>query len=267
MLHVRRCTLEPDAAYMTTLPPQPDPFGSNGCDRRSLRSAKDLRRAAEHERCVDILRLDTHERGVPEIGLDIVPAFEPERRGALVRAEAEEARRRDDVALPRAATGDRLQLAQLLERIDSHVRVRADAHADSALAQRLHRYEAVAEVRLRGRADTDARTRVRQQVELVPVGVGRVDDRRVRPEAARLREQLDRPHAVLGYALLDLPRLLVGVDVQRQRLGRGVPPELLEPLPRTGAHGVGSDADAHARFSHRLQLREVLRHRALAETL
>ncbi len=57
-----------------------------------------------------------------------------------------------------------------------------------------------------------------EQVELGAVGVRRVDDGRALAEAAGSREQLDRPAAVLGEALLDLPRLLVRVDVQRQRV-------------------------------------------------
>ncbi len=44
----------------------------------------------------------------------------------------------------------------------------------------------------------------------------RVDDRRSLGQAARPCEELDRTAAVLGEALLDLLRLLVGVDVQRQ---------------------------------------------------
>src|SRR5437667_197357 len=60
----------------------------------------------------------------------------------------------------------------------------------------------------------------------------RMDDRRVRPEAAGLREQLDWTQAVLGDALLDLARLLVGVHVQRQRLRRRVRSEFFQPLAR-----------------------------------
>src|SRR4029453_5510472 len=76
------------------------------------------------------------------------------------------------------------------------------------------------------------------------VGVSRMDDGRVRPETARVREQLDRPQAVLVQALLDLARLLVRVDVQRQRLGRGVAAGLLEPGARTGANGGGGGGAA-----------------------
>ena len=80
----------------------------------------------------------------------------------------------------------------------------------------LDRQEAVAEVRLGRRAAHTRAPASREQVELGAVGVRRVDDGRVRAEAAGAVEQLDGPDAVLGEALLDLARLLVGVDVQRR---------------------------------------------------
>ena len=89
----------------------------------------------------------------------------------------------------------------------------------------------------------------------------------MRAEAARLREQLDRPQPVLGNAFLDLARLLVGVHVQRQRLAGGVGAQLLEPLPRAGADGVGREPDSHSRRTHRLELLQVLGRRVLAEAL
>ena len=63
---------------------------------------------------------------------------------------------------------------------------------------------------------------------------------------------------MLGEALLDLARLLVGVHVQRQPLRRGVAAELLEPVARARAHGVGGDADARAARPQRLELAEVV---------
>ena len=85
------------------------------------------------------------------------------------------------------------------------------------MEQSLDGEEAVAEVRLGRRAGAHACAGRREQVELVAVRVRRVDDRRARRQAAARVEQLDRPQPVLGEALLDLARLLVGVDVQRQR--------------------------------------------------
>ena len=62
---------------------------------------------------------------------------------------------------------------------------------------------------------------------------------------------------MLLQALLDLARLLVGVDVERQPLTLGIAPDLLEPVARAGAHGVGGDSDRDTRVSERLDLREV----------
>ena len=129
----------------------------------------------------------------------------------------------------------------------------------------LDRQEAVAEIRLGRRARADAGAGLGHEVELAAVGVRRVDDRRARAEAAGLREQLDGAEAVLGDALLDLARLLVGVDVKRQRLLRRVAAQLLEPVARARAHGVGGDADADAGAAQLLELAEVVGHGVLAE--
>ena len=125
----------------------------------------------------------------------------------------------------------------------SDVRVRADADRDAARADALGREEAVAEVRLRRRAGADRRAVRGEEVELSPVGVGRVHDRRPLGQAAGPREQLDRPAPVLGEALLDLFRLLVGVDVQREAVLGSVAADLLEPVGRARAYGVGCEPD------------------------
>ena len=83
----------------------------------------------------------------------------------------------------------------------------------------------------------------------------RVHDRRPLAQAALAFEQRDRPQAVLGEALLDLPRLLVGMDVQRQRVRVGVGAELAQRVGRAGAHGVGGDADCDPVRAQRLELR------------
>src|SRR5205823_5355182 len=97
-----------------------------------------------------------------------------ERRGPLVGAAAEESRDREDVPPPRAPARGSLELAQLLERVDAHVRVGADADPDSALADFLHGAEAIAEVRLGRRADADACACLPQGLELFQVGGGRL---------------------------------------------------------------------------------------------
>ena len=95
----------------------------------------------------------------------------------------------------------------------------------------------------------------------------RVDDRRPRAQAAARVEQLDRPQPMLGEALLDLARLLVGMDVKRQLLLGGITADLLEPVSRTGADGMGGDADTDPVRPELLELAEVGRHRVLPESL
>ena len=129
------------------------------------------------------------------------------------------------------------------------------------------RREPVAEVPLGRRADADARTCLGQEVELVVVGVGRMDDGGSWAQAARTPEKLDRPDAVLLDALVDLARLLVGVDVERQALPLGIGADLLEPVGRAGADGVGGTANSRAGVAQLLQLLEVLGRRALPEPL
>ena len=86
-------------------------------------------------------------------------------------------------------------------------------------------------------------------------------------EAAGLGEQLDRAEPVLGDALLDLARLLAGVHVQRQFLARRVGAELLEPVARAGAHGVGGKPDPHAYRPYCLELHEVVSGRRLSKAV
>ena len=101
-----------------------------------------------------------------EVDLDVRPRVEPERGGALAPSRSQQLARRDDVAPQLLPPGDALELAQLLERVDADVRVRADAERDPALEQAADRREAVAEIRLRRRADADPRAGVGEQVEL-----------------------------------------------------------------------------------------------------
>ena len=90
-------------------------------------------------------------------------------------------------------------------------------------------------------------------------------DRRPWAEAAGLGEELDRLHAVLCQALVDLLRLLVRVDVEYEALTLRIGAELLEPVGRAGADGVWGDADVGARLPQLLHLLEVGGHRRLPE--
>src|SRR3954465_11367242 len=144
-----------------------------------------------------------------QVDLDVVPLLEAEGAGAFVGTEAEQRVGGDDVAAATLPPCNPLELTQLLERIDAHVGVGADAQADVALADSFHRKEAVAEVRLSRRARTEARSGLRDEIELRAVGMRGVHDGRALAEAARTGEQLDRTHAVLGDALVDLSGLLI----------------------------------------------------------
>src|SRR5215208_2555542 len=196
---------------------------------------------------------------------DLRPRFQPERGGPFVRAEREQALERDDVAAQCMPSRDAVELAQLLERIDPRVRVRADAESDPPFAYAIDRRVAVAQIRLRRGTDADPRARIAHQVELDVRSMRRVHDRRPRREAARAREKLDRADAVFLQALLDLPWLLARVHVQNEALALGVASDLLEPFAGAGANGVGGKPDAEAALAQRLNLPEVLRRRALAE--
>ena len=207
------------------------------------------------------------QRRVLEIDLDVRPDLEPERRCTFAGAAGEKRLEGEDVPAQRPAARDAFQLAQLLQWVDADIRIGADAQAELAFANALDGQEAVAEVRLRRRAGTNPCSRFGQQVELPVVRVRRVDDRRARAEAAGLGEELDRPHAVLLDALVDLARLLVGVDVEGQIVLLGVAADLLEPVGRTGADGVGGKPDPDSSLSETLDLVEVFGGRRLPEAL
>src|SRR5688500_14921982 len=95
----------------------------------------------------------------------------------------------------------------------------------------------------------------------------RVDHRRARAEAAGAAEELDRPHAVLGEALVHLARLLVRMDVEDETIPFRIAPDLLEPVGRAGAYRVGGKPDPHAVGAQRFDLAQVVRHRRLAQAL
>ena len=101
----------------------------------------------------------------------------------------------------------------------------------------------------------------------MPVRVRCVYDRRARPEAAAVGEELDWPNAVLGQAFLDLSRLFVGVDVQGQLMFHRVAAKLFEPLTRARANRVGGNADADTGVTQFLEAAQVFGNRLLPEAV
>jgi hypothetical protein len=73
-----------------------------------------------------------------------------------------------------------------------------------------------------------------------------VDDGGPRAEEPRPVEQLDRRAAVLGAALVELARLLVGVDVADQTVALRVLGDPQEPRRADRSHAVRGDAHVDA---------------------
>ncbi len=84
-------------------------------------------------------------------------------------------------------------------------------------------------------------------------------------QTAGAGEQLDRSAAVLGEALLDLLRLLVGMGVQRKVVLHRIASDLLEPVGRAGPNRVGCETDGDPSGPQLLDLLEILGHGGLSE--
>src|SRR2546430_2181510 len=196
-----------------------------------------------------------------EVDRDLTPRFQPEACSALVGAEAEQRVRRDDVAPAGAAPRDALQLAQLLERVNADVRVGADADPDPALAQLLHRREAVAKV-----------------------GLGRLPEALDPPAPVRGVEQdkpdagflgcLERSKALVEPEVVEFPDrrvagaelLAIDVDVVLADLARGQTPSHVQhglaPRPEIAALGPAAQGPLEpvAMGVHEPREREPLGH-------
>ena len=94
-----------------------------------------------------------------------------------------------------------------------------------------------------------------------------MDNGRAWAETAGPREQLDRAYTVLGHALFDLARLLVGVHVQDDLVLGRIAADLLEPVRRARADGVGGQPDGEPAVAQLLDPAEVIRRRALAKAV
>ena len=215
----RRCT--------QALGDQANHVGAAACDER-----------VEHVLRGDALQASggrdrSRSRATTRARASAAPSSAPKQSSALGR---------EDAAPARLPARDPLELAQLLERVDPDVRVGADAERDPAVRDPRRGEEAVAEDRLGRRAGADASRPTRR--------AGRARRRRRasrgRPSCAGRGSRCASSssigrHAVLGEALLDLARLLVGVDVQRQPLAR----------PRSGRSPRASRAGRRARSGGR----------------
>src|SRR5579859_1968667 len=89
---------------------------------------------------------------MPDVHGDLGPPVEAQRATAGGGADLQQLVHREDVTPAGFAPTDPVELAQLLERVDPHVRVGADAELDVALQDALDRKKPVTEVRLRRRA-------------------------------------------------------------------------------------------------------------------
>src|SRR4030095_10243358 len=120
------------------------------------------------------------------IDFHVGPRVEGECRGSLVCADTKQVVELDDVPTERGPAGDALELPELLQWVDTRVRIRADADSGAAPEHATDGEVAVAEVRLGRRTDADPRPGLGEEVELGVVGVRGVDDRGLAAEASRL---------------------------------------------------------------------------------
>ena len=157
-------------------------------------------------------------RGVIEVDRHLAGTLEAERGEPVLRDGSPQVAGLGQQRVAGAALAPRpgLQLAQLLEGIDDDVAVAADGQSHAGVAPAQRREVPVAEVALGRRAGGDDRAGVRHQRHVAVAHVDPVDDGRAVAEEPGAVQQLDRRAAVLGLALLQLARLLVGVNVAHE---------------------------------------------------
>ena len=138
-----------------------------------------------------------------------------------------------------------LEPAQLLDRADRDVAVRADPEPPAGLEKRGQIEQTVAEIGLGGRAKTGDRAASCEARRLVVVHVGGVDQAPAGSDRSDLEQMGDRASAAPFEALAHLARLLGDVDVDRR--GRVEPVDqgdhLLERRVRHRAQRMRRDAE------------------------
>ena len=173
---------------------------------------------------------------------------EPEARSPVARQLAPQVSVRAEQRVPGEALtpGARLELTQLLERIDPDLGVAAHGQADARRAVGQGRRPAVAQVALgRGTGHHDGAA-VRQQLDVGVRHVDPVHDACALAQKARPVQQLDRAAAVLALALLQLAGLLGRVRVPHQPVAVRVAGDRGEPLGGHGANAVGGHPHTNA---------------------
>ena len=145
---------------------------------------------------------------------------------------------------PDCTARDPLELAQLLERVDADVRVRADADADPALeiARRPERSRRRGSPRSSGTAQTRAPASASRSSSCRPRAS------RGRPSCAG-RDSPSRASSSIGRSPCSARHSSISRGCSSAWTWSGSPraaayaAELLEPVARAGADGVGGDAD------------------------
>ena len=207
-------------------------------------SSTALPAAAEDQGAVDAFRGDAAQLGVLEVDDRLGPGRQPERVGAVRTADREQLLVGDHPAATGLSAADPLELAQLLERIDSHVRVGADAQRDPPVDDARHRQEAVAEfASVVGQAQIRAPAAASRSSSAPSAWVACTTVVRSPRHPSRSRRAIGRSPCS-ARLLLDLPRLLVGVNVQRQRMRLGVGAELAQRVGRAARTEWGATPTA-----------------------
>ena len=199
--------------------------------------------AAEDERRLDLAPRNTGERRMAEIGLDARPVVDPI---AFAPPAAPIARSSGTgMTCGEAPGGARCPRARGAPRADRAGRwspSRCTAGSPCSRTRATGRKPSPRFASVSGQTQMAAPDSASRASSFV-VSVRAVDDRRLRPEAAGSRQELDRADAVLGEAFLDLLGLLVRVDMQHEALALGVAADLFEPFGGARPDGVGGEAD------------------------
>ena len=219
-----------------------DPLARAGGRRRLARSfRRDVCAAAEDERRLDLVLRYTRERAVGEIDLDSATRRDRARRRPRTSRTPVVPRRVRRFAS--APAGGQFPPARGAPRAGrsarsspSRCRCRCRARSGARRARTRRRGSPPSSGRRTPARPHRRAARARRR------GVRSMDDRGARAETAGPAEQLDGSDAVLGHTLLDLARLLVGVDVEDEPFTLGKAADLLQPGDRTRADGVGGDS-------------------------